>query len=178
MKAWFQNLIVQFTPESKENAILEAKLYESYSELKTLESKNPTLSPQFQPRFQAQLDAINQEKAKSVFVLADLIQGRRVQYSLSFVLLLALGFVSFSRSNTSPGLESDSAGVVTQSRFVQDTNTSLELTDSFKRKEVIDSLRKNPETIHSFKELEEYYSETGRNSAAEEIHSLIEASVK
>lgn len=178
MKTLIQNLLNQITPESKENAILEARLYESFSELKSLESKLNSLSSHFQPRFQAQLDAISQDPAKASSALLDLVQGRKIQYSLTFVLLFALGFVGFSRSGNNPSLESDSAGVVSQGQFVPDTNTSFEMSDSFKRKEVIDSLRRNPETVHSFQDLEEYYSETGRINAAKEIHSLIEASVR
>jgi len=153
--------------ESTEEQVLTAKLHMAYGEIRKAEAKRPSLSRDFDLRLVNQLQSIPMEqKTNPVW------QSRRLQYAMSFVLLFGMAFVLTQRNASHNSKTEESAGVVGNTRNFQDTNTSVDVSDSYRKRILLNELKSQSGSIPALQSMERYYRETGRLNAAEEMESL------
>ncbi|MCZ8157987.1 MAG: hypothetical protein O9264_17835 [Leptospira sp.] len=125
------------------------------------------------------LNLLENEKIENVessySVVRSLFENRKLQYSFSAVMVLTLTFVMVGKVNKSETRINESAGVILENSSYLNEPTSIDLSENYQKKILVDHIKNDPASIYGLKELELYYQKTGRGSAAEEVHYLINA---
>ena len=174
---WLQARYPELFSESKENVKLENSICCMFSEKR---KKEETIMPRLSEDFDKRLfNLLQNEKitpsSERESILRNLFENRNIQYSFSAVMILSLTFVMVSRYSKNESTLPESAGVVLENSSYLNEPTSIDLSESYQRKILVDHIRKEPASIQGLKELETYYHKTGRESAADEVHFLINA---
>jgi len=134
----------------------------------------PRMSDDFDKRLMILLQNEKIEQPAETFsTLRNLFENRNLQYSFSAVLVITLAFVTVSRLNKNESTLNESAGVVLENTSYLNEPASIDLSENYQRKILIDHIKKEPGSIGGLRELELYYQKTGRGSAADEVHFLI-----
>ncbi|TGL58165.1 hypothetical protein EHQ58_12355 [Leptospira ognonensis] len=172
---WLRARYPQLFTESHESVVVENCLCSMFSEKrKKEETILPRMSDDFDTRLMNLLQNEKIEQAPETFsTLRNLVENRNLQYSFSAVLVITLAFVSVSRLNKNESSLQESAGVVLENTSYLNEPASIDLSDNYQRKALIDHIKKEPGSIGGLRELELYYEKTGRGTAAKEIHYLI-----
>jgi hypothetical protein len=135
----------------------------------------PRMSDDFDKRLMNLLQNEKLEQSPDTFSsLRNLFENRNLQYSFSAVLVVTLTFVMVSRYNKGESTITESAGVVLENSSYLNEPASIDLSENRERKTLIDHIKSEPGSVKGLRELEQYYQKTGRGSAAEEVHFLIE----
>jgi hypothetical protein len=174
---WLQVRYPQLFTESKESVVLDHCLCNVFSEKrKKVETILPRMSEDFDKRL---LNLLENEKIENVessySVVRSLFDNRKLQYSFSAVMVLTLTFVMVGKVNKSETRINESAGVILENSSYLNEPTSIDLSENYQKKILVDHIKNDPASIYGLKELELYYQKTGRGSAAEEVHYLINA---
>ncbi|TGM53859.1 hypothetical protein EHQ91_02355 [Leptospira biflexa] len=179
LKDWFRAQYPGLFPEDTDSVVLENKICSFFQHMKEKEDTIlPRMSKDFDVRLLNLLESvsIDQPTAKSSFSLRDLLENRTVQYSFSAVMAVSLVFVLMNRTQSETTFtKNDSAGVVIEQNNYQYEPTSIDLSESYQKRVLLDHLRSAPGSVYGLRELELYYEKTGRDAAAEELHLLIES---
>ncbi|MDF3819189.1 hypothetical protein P3G55_04730 [Leptospira sp. 96542] len=179
LRNWLRAQYPYLFTDEPESVILENKICNLFQEVR---KKEETILPRMSNDFDTRLLNVLQStpiEAKNLPVSATLrewFENRSVQYSFSAVMALSLVFVLVGRMNQDQTPVSDSAGVVIeQNTSYMNEPASIDMSENYQKRMLVDHLRSNPDALGGLKELETYYTRTGRESAAEEIHFLIES---
>ncbi|XDD55940.1 hypothetical protein AB3N62_10685 [Leptospira sp. WS4.C2] len=179
LKDWFRSQYPGLFPEETDNVVLENKICSLFQHVKVKEDTIlPRMSKDFDTRLLNLLESVSFDKPSQKISLTfrDLIENRTVQYSFSAVMALSLVFVLVSRTSQEQTFSgNDSAGVVIEQNNYQNEPTSIDLGESYQKRELLDHLRSAPGAVYGLRELELYYEKTGRDSAADELRLLIES---
>jgi hypothetical protein len=177
IKNWLNARYPHLFTESKETVVIENCLCSLFSEKRKKEEKVlPHLSGDFDTRLMNLLQNEKIEQStESYSILRNIFENRNLQYSLSAVMVVTLTFVMVSRYNKNESTLNESAGVVLENTSYLDAPTSIDLSENYQRKMLVDKIKSEPASLMGLRELEEYYKKTGRAGAAEEIHFLIES---
>ncbi|TGN20186.1 LIMLP_12425 family protein [Leptospira idonii] len=178
IRNWLRAQYPHLFPDEKESVVLESRLCNLFSEVR---KKEDTIMPRMSNDFDTRLaNLLQNEKLEplsspSYSALRNILENKRFQYSFSAAMLVSLVFVMVSRYSPGESNSLDSAGVVLDNTSYLNEPTSIDFSNRDQTKVLVDRLKNEPASIHGLKELEAYYSQTGRGNVAEEIHYLIEA---
>ncbi len=175
IRTWLQARYPQLFTESRETVIVENCLCSMFSEKrKKEETILPRMSEDFDKRLLNLLQNEKLEQSPETYSsLRNLFENRNLQYSFSAVLLVTLTFVTLTRMGKNESTIPESAGVILENSSYLNEPASIDLSENYQRKVLIDHIRKEPTSIEGLRELELYYQKTGRGSAADEVHYLI-----
>lgn len=180
LKDWFRAQYPGLFPEDTDSVVLENKICSLFQHMREKEDTIlPRMSKDFDVRLLNLLESVSIDRPtekNSFFSLRDLIENRTVQYSFSAVMAVSLVFVLMNRSQSETSFtKNDSAGVVIEQNNYQYEPTSIDLSESYQKRVLLDHLRSAPGSVYGLRELELYYEKIGRDAAAEELHLLIES---
>lgn len=181
IRNWLRAQYPHIFSDEKESVVLESHLCNLFTELrKKEETIMPRMSSDFDTRLAnlLQSERIESPSANRFLFIKNVLENRNLQYSFSTVMLLSLVIVFASRYSSTETKLNDSAGVVIDNTSYLNEPTSIDLSAGSQKQEFINRLKTEPTSISGLKELETYYLNTGRGSAAEEIHYLIEAATE
>lgn len=178
LKNWLRAQYPSLFSDEPETVVLENKICNLFQEVrKKEETILPRMSADFDKRLLNLLEAVPLDKQQSIGLreyLREWMENRSVQYSLSAIMVVSLVFVVFGRYNQQTNIVSDSAGVVIEENTSYlNEPTSIDLSESYQKRVLVDRLKSAPNSVYGLRELELYYEKTGRGQAASEIRYLI-----